>query len=441
MIRSDATADEAAPGLALSRLALPRLGTGAATATTRLAMLTVHTSPLEQPGTGDGGGLNVYVNEVARRLARRGVIVDIWTRRTHPDQPDVVTLDANTRVLHVDAGPAKRLDRADLLPHLEAFTDDVLDRCQQIPDVVHGHYWLSGWVGTRLSEAWGVPFVQTFHTLGVVKNAALAPGDRPEPGVRLMTESSVAWSADRVLGLTCREAGMLHDTYGLSGTRLAVVPPGVDMARFHPEPDEVVDAEARPLLPDGDGPLLLFVGRLQPLKGPDVAVRTLAMVRRTVPDARLLVVGGPSGSGVGRSGPDELLALATEVDVADAVRVVVAQPQRLLAGLYRAADVVLVPSRSESFGLVALEAQACATPVVGTRVVGLEFVIRDGGTLVDGWDPHDHAAAVVGYLRDADRAASTGAAGAAMGRSASWERTVDRLLRVYGDVIDARAAA
>lgn len=422
-------------------LVQPR-GSGApSVATTRLAMLTVHTSPLERPGTGDGGGLNVYVREVARRLARRGVQVDIWTRRTDPDQPDVAVLADGPRVLHVTAGPARKLDKSELLPHLGAFTDQVMDRVDHVPDVLHGHYWLSGWVGARLSEAWGIPFVQTFHTLGVVKNASRAPGDLPEPGVRLAAESSIAWSADRILGLTCGEAGLLHDTYGLSGTRLAVVPPGVDTNLFHPAPDAAVDADAAKLLPAGEGPLLLFVGRLQPLKGPDLAIRTLAEVRRAVPTARLLVVGGTSGSGEGRTGPAELVELASSIGVDGNVSVVPAQEQPILAGLYRAADVVVVPSRSESFGLVALEAQACGTPVVGARVAGLEFVIRDGGVLVDGWDPADHAAAVVPFLLHADLAARTGAAGVAMGRSASWDRTVDRLLRVYGEVVAAKALA
>lgn len=421
-------------------LVQPRLPTGSPRPTTRLAMLTVHTSPLEQPGTGDGGGLNVYVSEVAQRLARRGILVDIWTRRTAAGQPDVIDLAAGARVRHVDAGPARRLPKAELLPHLGDFVDSVLASGAAAPDVLHGHYWLAGWVGARLSEAWGVPFVQTFHTLGVVKNASLAPGDLPEPDVRLVTESSVAWSADRVLGLTCGEAGLMHDTYGLSGTRLAVVPPGVDMDRFHPGAS-ASDEAVQSLLPPGRGPLLLFVGRLQPLKGPDLAVATLAEVRQHVTDARLLVVGGESGSGAGRTGPDELLSLAQELGVEEAVRVVPAQPQRVLPGLYRAADVVVLPSRSESFGLVALEAQACATPVVGARVPGLEFVIRDGGSLVDGWDPADHARAVLAYLHDPITAARTGAAGVAMGRSASWERTVDRLLRVYGDVAAQKAAA
>ncbi|MDX1510471.1 MAG: glycosyltransferase [Nitriliruptorales bacterium] len=423
-----------------SGLVQPREPAGRVPAPTRLAVLSLHTSPLEQPGTGDGGGLNVYVREVVSRLDARGVEVDIWTRRTDAGQPDVVPLGPRSRVRHVRAGATRSLAKEALTAHLADFADGVLAASPEPPDVVHGHYWLSGWVGARLSEAWNVPFVQTFHTLGVVKNASLAPGDRPEPGVRLAAESSVAWSADRVLGLTCSEAGLLHDTYGLSGTRLAVVPPGVDMSRFHASADPV-DQEARGLLPTGDGPLLLFVGRLQPLKGPDVAIRTLAAVWATVPGARLLVVGGPSGSGEALTGPEQLHALAVELGVADSVRIVPAQPQELLAGLYRAADVVVVPSRSESFGLVALEAQACGTPVVGARVPGLEFVIRDGGILVDGWDPADHANAVISFLTDPELAARTSAAGIAMGQSASWDRTVDRLVRVYGDVVAARLQA
>lgn len=410
----------------------------------RVALVSVHTSPLDQPGTGDGGGLNVYVLEVARRMAARGVEVDVFTRATDPTVPREVQVAPGLTVHRIVAGPVAPLPKDELSNHLCAFVLALLRHpAAGTHDVVHAHYWLSGWVARRVAERWQVPFVQTFHTLGVLKNATLAPGDRPESPLRLAAEQRIADAADRVLALTCGEARLLHRRFGMSGARIAVVPAGVDLAVFQPVGRAEDVAEVAPLV-RGEGPLLLFVGRLQPLKGPDVAIRILAEVRRHVPGARLLVVGGTSGSGRGRTGPAELRELATELGVADAVRIVGARSQRTLAALYRAADVVLVPSRSETFGLVALEAQACGTPVVATRVGGLEAVVGDGGTLVRGHDPVAHARAVVRYLTDPDARAVAAAAGVRRAEASSWDRAVDRLLAVYGglrgtDVVGAGA--
>lgn len=394
----------------------------------RVGLLSVHTSPLDRPGSGDGGGLNVYVREVALRLARAGVHVDVYTRRTDREQAATVELAPGVDVHHLDAGPPEALDRSEVANQLCAFVLAL----QRHPtagthDLLHAHYWLSGWVARRVAQRWGVPFVQTFHTLGVLKNATLAPGDTPESPLRLVAEERVARDADRILVLTCGEARLLHRAYGLSGAKLTVVPAGVDLDRFHPGPAGV-EVPSR-------GPELLFAARLQPLKGPDVAIRTLAEVRRTLPDARLRIVGGTSGSGAGTTGPDELRALAAELGVADGVTIEAALDQDALAERYRAADIVLAPSRSETFGLVALEAQACGTPVVAADVPGLEAVVGDGGTLVEGHDPRDHAAAVVGYLTDPDRAAAASRAGVATARRASWDDTVARLLGVYRDVV------
>ena len=270
----------------------------------RIGLVSAHTSPLEQPGTGDGGGLNVYVLEVARRLAARGHHVDVLTRRTDPDQAEVVDVVDDLHVVHVEAGPAERVDKDELPSFLCSFSMGALARGGDY-DVLHSHYWLSGWVARRLSRRWGVPYAHTFHTLGVMKNHALAPGDLPEPPLRLVAEQRIADDADRVLALTCGEGRLLHHQLGMSGARITVVPPGVDVDRFAPTsmPDDraVLGERVRAALDRiGERPLVLFVGRLQPLKGPDVAVDTLAAVRREVPDAQLLVVGGASGVSGGR---------------------------------------------------------------------------------------------------------------------------------------------
>jgi len=390
----------------------------------RLAVLSAHTSPLDQPGAGDGGGLNVSVRELAVRLAARGVEVDVFTRRADREAPPTVELADGARVHHVEAGPCRPIDKREVVNHLCGF----LLALQRHPaagghDLVHAHYWLSGWVGRRLAARCGVPLVQTFHTLGVLKNATLAPGDLPEPALRLVAEERVARDADRVLALTCGEARLLERTYGLPRTHLTVVPAGVDLERFRPGADP-----RRP-----GPPRLLFVGRLQPLKGPDVAIRTLTELRRRVPEATLRIVGCASGEGA--MAPGELARLAGSLGVGDAVELEPALEQEVLVDRYRDADVVLVPSRSETFGLVALEAQACGTPVVAARVAGLESIVGDGGTLVAGHDPRDHAAAALPYLTDPVHAGRARRAGLVTARAASWERTVDRLLEVYADVV------
>jgi D-inositol-3-phosphate glycosyltransferase len=408
----------------------------------RVALLSVHTSPLDTPGTGDGGGLNVYVREVMTRLARRGVEVDVFTRRSRADQPDTVELKSGARVRHLDAGPVGPVDKHDLSNLLCAFVL-ALERHPTAGshDLVHAHYWLSGWVARRVAARWEVPFLQTFHTLGVLKNATLAPGDVPEPALRLVAEERVARAADRVLVLTCGEARLLHRTYGLSGRNLTVVPAGVDLDRFHPvATDGRSDASHVEPAATGRPPQLLFAGRLQPLKGPDIAIRTLAAVRTVIPDVQLRIVGGASGSGHGTTGPEQLRALAVELGVDDAVVFEPAIDQQLLAARYREADVLLAPSRSETFGLVALEAQACGTPVVAADVAGLEAVVGDGGTLVPGHDPADHADAVIAYLRDPALRARAGAAGVVAARAASWDHTVRRLHEAYGEVVAAHRA-
>ena len=392
----------------------------------RVGLISVHTSPLARPGTGDGGGLNVYVRETATRLAARGIHVDIFTRWEDPDLPETVTLTDGVEVHHIEAGSKRPLPKSEVANLLCAFVLGL----QRHPsagqhDVLHAHYWLSGWVGRRVAQRWGTPMVQTVHTLGLLKNATLAPGDVPEPALRLVAEQRVATEADRLLVLTCGEARLLHRSYGISGQRLTVVPAGVDLDLFRPR--ELPSPSTR-------DPALLFVGRLQPLKGPDIAVRILAEVRRSRPTARLRIIGGTSGNGAGSTGPEDLRALAASLGVADAVTIEPAVDQCDLVARYHAADVVLVPSRSETFGLVALEAQACGIPVVAAAVAGLEAVVGDGGTLVPGHDPADHAAAVLRYLDDPGFSADAAQAGIRTGRRSSWERTVDRLVTIYTEV-------
>jgi D-inositol-3-phosphate glycosyltransferase len=409
----------------------------------RVGLISVHTSPLDQPGEGDGGGLNVYVREVARRMGARGVEVDVFTRRTDPAQPDTVTIAPGVSLHHLDAGPAQPVAKEDLATLLCPFELALAahPRLMEL-EVLHAHYWLSGWVGRRIARRTGIPLVQTFHTLAALKNATLAPGDRPEGTLRLVAEAEVARDADQVLVLTCGEARLFHSSFGLSGARLTVVPAGVDLDVFRPDADaDAADPDTAAVADGtaGRGSVeLLFAGRLQPLKGPDVAVRTLAEVRRHRSDVTLRIIGGESGGTGVATSVAALTGLAAELGVAEHVVFEPALPQEELAARLRAADLVLVPSRSETFGLIALEAQACGTPVVAARVPGLEVVVAGGGALVDGHDPADHARAVLDLLDDPDRLATVRAAGLADAAASSWERTVDRLLDAYAAVRHAR---
>ena len=402
----------------------------------RVGLLSVHTSPLEQPGTGDSGGMNVYLVSLARHLGLRGIAVDIFTRSAGADLPPSVTLDDGVTVHHITAGPTAA-EKAQLTSHLCAFYLGMTAH-PAVPhlDVVHGHYWMSGWVGRQLRRRHGVPLVQTFHTLARVKNQALAPGDRPEPPLRVTAEERVVADADAIVAPTNAEAAALREDYGAAARRLHVVPPGVDLSVFSARLDRHL---ARQQL--GGGRILLFVGRLQPLKAPDLAIKTLAALDAQLPDdgmpTRLVIVGGPSGP-TSPSHPAGLRRLAEQLGVADRVAFLAPRPQRELAALYRAADVVLVPSHSESFGLVALEAQACGTPVVAAEVGGLPEIVRGGGTLVAGRDPRDFAAAALPYLVDARVRAAAAHAAAQTAATFGWEATAAAMLDVYADVRDSR---
>jgi D-inositol-3-phosphate glycosyltransferase len=369
----------------------------------RVAILSVHTSPLHQPGTGDAGGMNVYIVELSRRLADLGIEVEIFTRATTGALPPAVDLAPGVLVRHVTAGPYEGLSKEDLPGQLCAFTSGVLrTEAMHEPgyyDLIHSHYWLSGQVGWLAKERWGVPLIHSMHTLGKVKNAALALGDDPEPTARLVGEDQVVDAADRLIANTDQEASELVRLYGADPDRVSTVNPGVDLDRFRP--GGKLAARQTVGLPL-DAAVLLFVGRIQPLKAPDLLLRAAAELIGRAPERReklvVAVVGGPSGSGLAE--PTHLHRLARRLGIADVVRFVKPVDQTRLADWYRAADVAVVPSYSESFGLVAIEAQACGTPVVAARVGGQATAVADGrsGTLVAGHDPADYATAIARLL-------------------------------------------
>ncbi|KKF00039.1 D-inositol-3-phosphate glycosyltransferase [Mycolicibacterium obuense] len=397
----------------------------------RVAVLSVHTSPLAQPGTGDAGGMNVYVLRTALEMAQRGVDVEIFTRATSSTDAPVVKVAPGVLVRNVAAGPFEGLEKNDLPTQLCAFTAGVLRaEATHEPgyyDIVHSHYWLSGQVGWLAADRWAVPLVHTAHTLAAVKNAALAEGDTPEPPLRAIGEQQVVDAADRLIVNTEHEAAQLVSLHHADPDHIDVVYPGVDLTTF--TPGDASAARAALGLPAAV-PIVAFVGRIQPLKAPDVLLRAAALL----PGAHVVIAGGPSGSGLAQ--PDGLVRLAAELGIAERVTFLPPQSQAGLVAVYRAADVVAVPSYSESFGLVAVEAQACGTPVVAASVGGLPVAVRDGvsGALVEGHDPADWAATLSRVLAaDAStlsRAAGEHAAGF------SWGHTVDGLLGSYGRAID-----
>lgn len=400
----------------------------------RVAYLSMHTSPLVQPGVGDAGGMNVYVDQLARAMAASGVAVEVFTRRDGPELPDQVTVAPGYSVRHVEAGPHRHLSTERLAPHVRRYAEGVLDMLGSLPpvDVVHTHYWLSGWAGLLVKKEMGMPMANSFHTLGRIKNLTRRHDDPPESLLRIAAEQEVIAGSDCVVASTPLEADDLLAHYGASPESLCVSPPGVDHSRFFPGSK----AEARERLGLGSGPIVAFVGRVQAVKGVDVALEAFDRVAQRIPDATLVVVGGPSGP----RGHREMRSIRARAGRGHGEVVFFEPlPHRTLADVYRSADVLHVPSRSESFGLVAVEAQACGTPVVATRVGGLQFSVDDdsSGLLVEGWDPSDHAAALLAILTDQERAELMSKRAAEWSDRFSWRNAAARFQELYAGVVAA----
>src|SRR5580698_2721580 len=416
----------------------------------RLAVLSLHTSPLAQPGTGDGGGMNVYVRELTAALARSGVSCDVFTRSWSPDLPDVIELEPGLRVHHVPAGPLQVLPKEVLPDVVDAFTEGVLARMSRPGSLpltdeeggafssVHANYWLSGLSGHVIKHELNLPLVCTFHTLDRVKAESMPEEVEADmPHRRAEAEASIIECSDAVLASCSVEADQIASLYGGDPGRIRIVPPGVDHAFFGPgHRPQARRALGLPL----DGRLLLFVGRIQPLKCADVAVETLAELSDSGGEPyRLVVVGGPSGPH-GEKALQGLFDLADARGVREQVHFIDPQPHELLSSYYRAADVCLVPSRSESFGLVALEAAACGTPVVASAVGGLTTLVDHGhtGYLVDDPDPVAYAAAVRTVFDEPLAAERLSTASVLRARRYTWRAAARTLVELHDELAASR---
>jgi D-inositol-3-phosphate glycosyltransferase len=397
----------------------------------RVAMVSMHTSPLDQPGTGDAGGLNVYVLELSRRLADAGIEVDLFTRRTSPDLASTVDYADGITVRHLDVGPAAPVAKEHLAELVPAFAGALAEADERAYDLIHSHYWLSGRAAMLASRRWDVPLVHSMHTTARMKNLTLAAGDRAEPRSRVLGEEFIAANADLLVANTDAEAAHLVSAYGADAGRVTVVHPGANLSTFRPDP------LARRVLGLADDAIVLaFVGRLQPLKAPDVLLRAVAVMLARDPALRsrlvVPVIGGPSGAG----STESVSKLAAELGIADVVRLLPPVAHTELAHWYAAATLVAVPSHSETFGLVALEAQAAGTPVVAASVGGLRTAVRDGisGLLVDGHAPEAWAYALTRAIAQRDRLAIGARPHAAQ---FSWEATAARMIGAYERVSSA----
>ena len=403
----------------------------------------VHTSPLDQPGAGDAGGMNIYVVESAERMAAMGVSVDIFTRRHNPDLPDIVELSSGVRVRHLNIGAcsATKEELPALLPNLSDAFSKVLE--DEKYDVLHSHYWISGKVAMPVAKKFGIPLAHTMHTMARVKNMNLAEGERPEPMIRVQGETQVVAAADALIANTDAEAASLVSLYEACPDNVSVVSPGVDLYTFTAGSGRKAAREAVGLPQDAH--ILAFVGRIQPHKGPEVLIRAVAEMLNHSPHLRpkliTVIMGGASGSGVGEV--ERLKDLVSWLNISDVVRFENPVPRAQIPQWYRAADLVCVPSYSESFGLVALEAQACGTPVVATAVGGLRTAVADGisGVLVDGHDPRAWSSVLARLLQEPQRRVLLSMGAIEHASHFGWDATARGTLDIYDRIIATSASA
>jgi D-inositol-3-phosphate glycosyltransferase len=403
----------------------------------KIATLMVHTSPLDQAGVGDAGGMNVYVTESAKKMAQAGLFVDIFTRANKPNLPQTIEIADGVTVKHLVAGPFEGLSKEELPSQLGALTSAFMQHLKNLPNdyysLLHSHYWISGQLGWMISERTNIPLIHTMHTTAKVKNLNLAAGEKPEPQIRAIGEEQVVAAATGLIANTDAEAASLVSLYAACPDNVFVVAPGVDLTTYNPADGK---AGARNRLDIAqDAIMLTFVGRIQAHKGPDVLLRATAQMLDHTPYLRsklaVVIIGGTSGTGVDEL--DNLKGLAKFLKIEDVVHFIAPVAHAQLADWYRASDLVCIPSYSESFGLVALEAQACGTPVVATAIGGLRTAVSDGisGSLVDGHDPLAWSAVISRLITEPQRRVLLSLGAIKHAAHFGWENTARKTLDVY----------
>jgi D-inositol-3-phosphate glycosyltransferase len=411
----------------------------------RIATLMLHTSPLDQAGIGDAGGMNIYVVESAKKMAASGVAVDIFTRATSADLPRIVELAPGIRVIHLFARPFEGVTKSDIPALIDQLYLDFMSYISEVGkdfySVIHSHYWISGILAKRIAGELDIPFVNTFHTTAKVKNLSLAEGESPEPLFRAIGEEEVVKSADALIANTDSEAATLVSLYNACPESVFVATPGVNLREFKVGGGKASTRKKLGIEPDKI--ILTFVGRIQPHKGPDVLIRAVAEMLAHTPALRsrleVLIIGGASGNG--SKEPERLKNLARWIGVSDLIKFLPPIAREDLPDWYRASDLVCVPSYSESFGLVALEAQACGTPVVATAVGGLRAAVADGysGSLVDGHDPKAWSAVLLRLISQPERRVALSLGAVEHASHFGWDQTSRTILDVFDKVISDRA--
>jgi D-inositol-3-phosphate glycosyltransferase len=410
----------------------------------RVAMLSVHTCPLAALGGKETGGMNVYVRDLSRELGRLGLYVDVFTRSQNPAVPRVSNaLGQGGRTIHLPAGPEAPYDKNLIFDHLPEFVEGVKGFAQQegiTYDLIHSHYWLSGWVARELRKSWGSLIIQMFHTLGRMKNIVAQSEEEMEVARRIKVETEIMAFVDRIVAATAAEKTQMTQLYRADPAKITVIPCGVDLSLFRP----ISMDEARQRLGICDRKhMVLFVGRIERLKGIDTLLKAMAIVVQDFPNWReeicVCIVGGDTSedSAIVDKEMRRLEDLRTELGIADLVTFLGARAQDALPDHYSAADVVVMPSYYESFGMVALEAMACGTPVIASQVGGLSFTVQDGvtGFLVPGRDPPALAKKITLLLKDQVLRNKLGTQGIEWAQQHSWAKIADQIMSLYSELV------
>jgi D-inositol-3-phosphate glycosyltransferase len=409
-----------------------------------IAMLSYHTCPLAILGGKNTGGMNVYVRELTRFLGREGVHVDVYTRSENDHIPQVShDLGYFNRVVHIPAGPEVHLPKHQLLNYINTFAAGVMEFTEKKGlkyDLIHAHYWLSGLAGEMLKNAWGIPMLQMFHTLGLIKQEIGRTPEEREGESRVNGEKMVMGTADRIIAPTQTEMKQLHSLYGVDFQKITIVPPGVNTHHFYPIPqDEAKEAIGISAMDR----MALFVGRIEPLKGVDTLIRAMAHVKANCVSFRcphyLVIIGG-NPNGESEDTTAEMLRLQSLCKVLGLDEIVVflgKRDQNTLPYYYSAAEVVVMPSHYESFGMVALEAMACGTPVIASRVGGLAHLVKDGetGYFVPAQDPEALSEKLRHIFVNQDLRGKLGAQAADYAKQFSWEWVTGQMLGVYQELL------